>query len=167
MAIYTHPSELDYNELLPGDQVVIGSITATVTATFINLGSGSADSRGKHQEACRLFDVHHIARLIYSDQSDMSGDFPQYKNMRDATKIAQELMRRNYIPQPLRRDLPMFATEAGPVYGDRASCGAPMSATEAAIRAMKDWTSVSYSEKMMTEPVTEKKKSRIVFSKIR
>lgn len=161
MAIYTHPSELDYNELRPGDKVVIGSITANVTETFINLDSGSADSRGKHQEACRLFDVHHIARLIYSDQSDMSGDFPQYKNMRDATKIAQELMRRNYIPQPLRRDIPTFATEAGPVYDD------------ARVRAMLDGTTVSYSDEpkacapelTLAEP--EKKKSRIVFPKIR
>jgi len=161
MAFYTHPSELDYNELRPGDKVVIGSITGTVTETFINLGWESIVSRGKHWEACRLLDVYHIARLIYSDQSDMSGDFPQYKNMRDATKIAQELMRRNSIPQPVR-----MATNAGMVEPEYPASISTERIQEC-IRAMKDWTSVSYSEKMMTEPVSEKKKSRVVFSKIR
>lgn len=166
MAFYNHPSELDYNELRTGDKVLIGSIIATVTESFINLGWESGD-RHKHAETCRIFDVHNIARLIYSDQSDMSGDFPQYKKMSDATKIAQELMRRNYIYPTLRRDTPMFATESGPIYDNRASYSSPTLATETAVCTMRDGTSVSYSEKMMTEPESEKKKSRIVFPKIR
>ena len=167
MTIYTNPSELDDNELQPGDKVVIGSITGTITGTFINLGWEWSSSHSQHLDACRLLNVRHVAYAVYSDQSDMSGKFPQYTNMRDAKKIAQELMRRNSITQPLRRDLQIFATEAGPVYDDRASCGSPMSATAAVIRAMKTWSSVCYSEKMMSEPVSEQKKSRIIFPKIR
>lgn len=79
-------------------------------------------------------EIRSLARKIYSDQSDMSGDFPQYNNMRDATKIVKELMRRYGIQPNVRRDVPMFATEAGPIYDD------------ARVRAMLDGTSVSYSD---------------------
>lgn len=110
--------------------------------------------------ACESMCIHHIARQIYSDQSDMSGDFPQYRNMRDATKLVKELMLR-YGDKSYRSSVPMFATEAGPIYDD------------ARVRAMLDGTSVSYADEpkacapelTLAEP--EKKKSRIVFSKIR
>ncbi len=167
MTIYTNPSELDDNELQPGDQVVIGWITGTITGTFINFGWEWSSSHSKHLDTCRLLDVRHVAYAVYSDQSDMSGNFPQYTNMRDAKKIAQELMRRNSITQPLHSNLPMLTVKDCLADDDRASCGSPMSATAAVIRAMKTWSSVSYSEKMMSAPVSEQKKSRIIFPKIR
>jgi len=110
-------------------------------------------------------DIHSIAQKIYSDKSDMEWDFPQYKNMRDATNIARELMRTYYTPPsilPIDRsaNVPMYANESGPIYSDDR------------IRAMIDGTSVSYSDeqKICTpdQTITEQKKKRLIsFPKIR
>lgn len=165
MAIYQYASELEHTNLHEWDIVFIAWNKGRVEDTYINFD----DSHLWHKATCETFyGIHELARSIYGDTSTIRSTqhFPTFTNTNDSTAIVRELMRRYNGVEP-RRGVPMFATEAGPVYDDRASCGAPMSATESAIRAMKEGTSVSYSEKMMTKPVSEKKKSRIVFSKIR
>ena len=165
MDTYTDSSELDYTELHEWDTVIIGWHKGTVECDYISFNK----SHLWHEETCDTFhDIHSLAHAVYQDPSAIRSTqhFPTFTNTHDSTAIVRELMRRYNGVEP-RRGVPMFATEAGPVYDDRASCGSPMSTTEAAIRAMKTWSSVSYSEKMMSKPVSEKKSSRIVFSKIR
>lgn len=165
MATYTYSSELDYTNLHKWDTVIIGWHKGIVESDYIDF----EQSHLWHKATCETFyDIHGLARSIYWDTSTIRSYqiFPTFTNTHDSTAIVRELMRRYNGVEP-RRGVPMFATEDGPVYDDRASCGSPMSATEAAIHAMKTWSSISYSEKMMSEPVSEKKKSRIVFPKIR
>jgi len=165
MATYTHSYELDHTTLQEWDTVFIGWHKGTVVHNYISFDT----SHLWHKAICDTFDdIHGIAYAVYQDTSTISSSqqFPTFTNTHDATAIVRVLMRRYNKGEP-HPGIPMFATEAGPVYDGQASCGSPMSATEADIRATKIWSSVSYSEKITSEPVSEKKKSRIVFPKIR
>ncbi len=176
--IYTDQAELNGNTLKPWDTVQIGKNLGRVNSQYIDFWSD-------HTDVCRSMDLEPIARRVYNDTTDMKWAFPQYKNMRDATNIAQELMRQYSITQyPEYRSLhermadesrmddkvkALTDIEKRPE-SDMFPC-APDSLIDTMREKamMTDWTCVSYMDIDQISEKEFKKKygSRLSFSKIK
>lgn len=166
MAIYTNSSELDHTNLQKWDIVIIGWHRGTVAHNYISFD----ESPLWHKETCETFhDIHHLAYAIYQDVSTISSiqQFPTFTNTTDATAIVQELMHQYNVVEP-HPDVPRFATETGPVYAGQ------VCSSQVSWGSPKTWSVTGSGSVIGSEPDyiisgidIAKKKSRIVFSKIR